>query len=466
MENFNKLNLRDGDIITEDKLAIIDSNTDKYNANKTEILSTLDSHTSQLNDIMHNIDVEFPRQDGESNDLARLQRAVDGITGGEILYIPNTLNCGGEITINKPITIKGRKKPIYNNDTQLHLENTGTCLHNTRIKINSSNVVLKNFGMETVGGNGITYGDTDISDISIENVSVRAKSHCYLFESYYNKVENITLINCDSHNATHGFISKTQKVKFINCNSYDIEMYGFGCISDNIPSATNKSLAQDNVFENCYSDSCNYPLVVYSRDYFSTNNSNKIGLDNLKVNIICNNCANGIYLGDYDNSSIGSDKTANTVYNIDLNINERSFVGSNSIEINNCGNLTLNGNITKNILYKKCENLKNNITKSTSLDSIKTESSGETTISIDLAQDFTIVLIKNTVSTQINRIRYPNGTVTNSKFVLLKICDSVSQITPSGNLLLNKILSGNGTGVLLKWANTYWQELIVDNSGM
>lgn len=41
MENFNKLNLRDGDIITEDKLAIIDSNTDKYNANKTEILNTI-----------------------------------------------------------------------------------------------------------------------------------------------------------------------------------------------------------------------------------------------------------------------------------------------------------------------------------------------------------------------------------------------------------------------------------------
>lgn len=56
MENFNKLNLKDGDIITEDKLAIIDSNTDKYNANKTEILNTLDSHTSQLNETVQNLE--------------------------------------------------------------------------------------------------------------------------------------------------------------------------------------------------------------------------------------------------------------------------------------------------------------------------------------------------------------------------------------------------------------------------
>lgn len=48
--SIEKLNLKTGDLVTESHFDIIDNNFQDYKDNKTEILNTLDSHTSQLNE--------------------------------------------------------------------------------------------------------------------------------------------------------------------------------------------------------------------------------------------------------------------------------------------------------------------------------------------------------------------------------------------------------------------------------
>lgn len=144
MENLNKLNFITGDVISEERMKIIDDNVDKYNANKTEILSTLDSHASQLNEsvnfgydeslfetskdrfesIFVNVKDFGAKGDDKTDDTEAIQKAINYCkTQGTSLYFPrgvylisNSLVLADANNTVRNFTMLGEySAPVYNN---------------------------------------------------------------------------------------------------------------------------------------------------------------------------------------------------------------------------------------------------------------------------------------------------------------------------------------------------------------
>ena len=350
-------------ILDENISAKLSADIDTINSQLDTINSQLDANNSQLNTINSQLDtiahifnVEFPRYSEETTDNNRLKRAIATLKDGDKLLLDGEYNFTPEkISINKKITIIGKKMPYYNGNT---LE-SGTILNNVGFLLEDSNITVANLGLNSPNiDNGFQANTIGVFNINIKNCVVIAQAHCYLFESYNGNVFNVNVKDCESYNAIHGFISKASNVNFINCKANNHRSYGFGNIADNIQdgSANNRN----NRVLNCTSYTCGFGFICYSRDTKSTNNQNNIYLrDLIWSNCFAYDCGINYFIGDTENTP--TEQTYNYVQNVILdNCQEIGGSSSKSIAIGRCNNSYINNfTFSTPVLYKY--NLKPNV---------------------------------------------------------------------------------------------------------
>lgn len=437
----------------------------------TELAIKVEQNTTQLNDIAINFE-SFPRLSDETNDYNRFTRAYSSLNEGETLFFSNkTYDFGGNsITLDKNINLKGAKKPYYDLTNKTFIEGTGTIFKNVKIIFHGKGYTVENIAnqSETID-NGFEGNTGDCSNVEIKNCACKCSSHAYLFESYNGDVNDIKISDSEAYDCTHGFISKAPDTQFINCYSANMSQYGFGFISDNIPSANKKGVASGGMAFNCKADNCLRGICMYSRDMYSEDNSNGIMLSKVKlISFKAKNCTTGFMFGDGLVTTTGV--TYNPIYDIECYgcSSEHTDNSEVSLEIKKVNRLTfegyIDGVINHNGLFVRDVNLKIQSplgNKNKLVDNIVINDNTQYP-SLELKNMYeNTVKFQNTATTIVKGLL--GGNFNSGDILTLLIDDDftyLSNADTSSNMVFKKALYTNkGTWVKLKYDGSKWNEI-------
>lgn len=144
-------------------------------------------------------------------------------------------------------------------------------------------LVIENLGVDNPTGNAISSVGPSMNGILLRNLVTNAGNHNYLFEQFGVDNQgatggNVWIENPEMHGGPNGVAIKCKNVWVTNGIAHDISVQAYVAVSDNIESATIYNRAQNVTFLNCrVGDRCTqYGGRVYSRDAFSTNNTNNV----------------------------------------------------------------------------------------------------------------------------------------------------------------------------------------------
>lgn len=446
---------------------VIGARTDSKNVAHKNLKARLDRFDSQLDTIAININ-SYPKI-GAETELARIIRVISSVPEGSTILFPNSeyiLN--GDIVINRKVNLKGQDRPIYDilNDQMLN----GVIFKDGKIRPNTDGITIENIGVFSLTyDNGFEGTQGACSNIIIKNCIARVRSHGFLFESYNGLNTDILIKDCITYKSTHGFISKAMNVTFDNCKAYNHEGgYGFGSISDNIPGATKRAIANNNNHINCYAKNCERGFSFYCRDMYSTDNSNNMEMKNLKMlNCIANSCTYPLMLGDIVSSTEHSRLTVSDAI-ID-NFTEYGTAQNYSIRLGYSINCKINNPILSKLIdYTKYAsrisvNEFNSDRKNPKFYNIQVLEQNSNFPTVDCTDNRLTFKTNNTNTTNIK------GLLKGLKGVEITIYindNNTSILSGQGNIILSKsILKGKGSYVILKFDGTSWQELyLFDNN--
>lgn len=248
-----------------------------------EIKDGLDKTNKQLLEIKTEINSLsfFPRLANESDDYNRILRAINNTQDGGTIKFPlgtYYLNAN-DIIIKKSLTLIGAGMDE-------------TIISGGGIKIESSNVNISDLTVTALSKeNAFQCNNGACGIIRITRCKGIAKSHSFLFESYNGTVQNVICEDCVSVNSIHGFISKAYDATFRNCKAQNhVSGFGFGIITDNIPSKTQIGACSYNNIINCEAYNCSSGVRSYCRDKHNSsttlrcNNNNISGFKAIKCN--------------------------------------------------------------------------------------------------------------------------------------------------------------------------------------
>ena len=257
---------------------------DEYDNYKNEIKNArggqvnLKTRLDNFGEQLDNIETEinslsfFPRLANETDDYNRILRAIDNTKTGGVIKFPSgtyELNAN-DIVISKSLTIigDGIDKTIFSGGS---------------MQIESSNVNISDLTVLALSKqNAFQCNNGSYGNIRISRCKGSAISHSFLFESYNGTVQNIICDDCISINSIHGFISKAYDITFKNCKAYNhISGFGFGIITDNIPSETQIGACSYNNIINCEANNCSSGVRSYCRDKYSSNTTLKCNNNNI-----------------------------------------------------------------------------------------------------------------------------------------------------------------------------------------
>jgi uncharacterized Zn-binding protein involved in type VI secretion len=167
----------------------------------------------------------------------------------------------------------------------------GTLLVGSITLATRTDVSLADFSLDaTAAGtnlNGIVGPTNSVRRIRVSRVYTRSRNHGQLWEQNRASspasadVQDVIVTDCKTSGAVagaqtgNGFVSKARGVHFIRCLAYDT-IQAFAAVSDNINGATTYSRAQDTYFIDCDGEANSFGWRVYSRDAFSTDNTNLV----------------------------------------------------------------------------------------------------------------------------------------------------------------------------------------------
>ena len=240
---------------------------------------------SQMDNIMYNIN-QFPRLKNETNDYNRFLRALQSIKSGSTLLFDGTYDFGTQaLPITKSVHLKGK-----NIETSI--------IKNGLINIKASNVTFSDFFIDSINyADGFKANDVSCENIHIYNCKTNVKAHGYLFESYNGTVKNVLVENCIAENGIHGFINKATNVTFKDCVSNNLRTFGFGCISDNIPSENNIGECINGNIINCKVNNCGCGFATYIRNRH--NDTVNFKCENININgMFISGCNQALSLGE------------------------------------------------------------------------------------------------------------------------------------------------------------------------
>lgn len=294
--------------------------------------------TAELATIEINVDKFGATGDGVTDDTQAIEDAISFAPIGATVKLPgNGYKITRDILLEKTITIKGRKRPVYDGSKFIN----GTYLDGFGFKINNaSNVTIEDIGVITASDNAFEIRGNSNDSIIEECIGI-ARDHSFLIEEYEGSIERTVVRNCFSFKSIHGFVSKAKRTMFENCHAFNHTSNGFVIVSDNIKGASLKGLALSNTLLNCTTTECLLGYNAYSRDYHSENNSNEITLEDLTL-INCHafsSTGHGFMFGDGLNAPSGM--TYNPVLYVNmLNCYERGQL-NNSLRIERATNIVV-----------------------------------------------------------------------------------------------------------------------------
>ena len=247
---------------------LINIKYDEMLVKHTEISNKITNANEQLNTIKNEINslTFFPRLTNETDDYNRILRAIENTKSGGIIKFPSgnyQLN-GNDIIISKSLSFIGDGLDR-------------TIIGGGSIQIESSNVNISDLTVLALSKeNAFQCNNGEYGNIRITRCKGSAKSHSFIFESYNGTVQNIICDDCISINSVHGFISKAYDVTFKNCKAYNhISGFGFGIITDNIPSQTQIGACSYNNIIKCEAYNCSSGVRSYCRDKYDSDTSLK-----------------------------------------------------------------------------------------------------------------------------------------------------------------------------------------------
>jgi hypothetical protein len=359
---------------------------------------------------------------------------------------------------NAGITIEG-VKPYWNG-----VNLTGGTVIIGKISIRATGVEVYNLGFENLsvatGSNGIEVRSATL--VGIENCLFNVYNHGVLIEEYGTTVSDITVKDCDSFFGIHGFVSKAKRVKFINCRSFNASQDGFALVSDNITGVSAPSQCLDNSLTDCEAHDTNIGFNIYSRDYFSTNNSNNITLRDL----VLTNCktsnviAYGYSIG--DSSATPAGRTYNDVKDVSILGCISKAPATWHIKFGKCDGVTVVGsNLGPMDKTTDSKNLKfpGNNNASTSFGDVSyNEILQVNSATPNISTGETYFETANTASTVITAIQ--GGKV--GQVIKILINDDNTVIARSSNLEISRYVRGTGSYLELKLAPAAdkWVEVI------
>lgn len=208
----------------------------------------------------------FPRLTNETDDYNRFLRAIGNTKSGGTIKIPSgnyDLN-GNDIVISKSLSFIGQGLDR-------------TTITGGSIQIESSNVTISDLTVLALSKqNAFQCNNGAFGNIRITRCKASAISHSFLFESYNGVVQNVVCDDCISINSIHGFISKAYAVTFKNCIAQNHPSgFGFGIITDNIPSQTQIGACSYNHIISCEAYNCSSGVRSYCRDKYSASTTLK-----------------------------------------------------------------------------------------------------------------------------------------------------------------------------------------------
>lgn len=405
--------------------------------------------------------------DGTTDDYAVIKLAMDeAISTNRTLYFPTppvSYCISQKLVINTKVKWVGQESPTYNGTDKLE---KGVVIEGQGIYISGGNShYFENIGVQNPNNaNGFQILGS-VTNTIFNNCMSLARDHCYLMESYEGTVDSIKLINCKAYKATHGFITKSKNTIFERCEAYNIlGGYGFGFVSDNIIGASKKGISTDCKAIACSAYNCDVGFASYSRDMFSSNNTNGISQSGLTL-IGCSvtDCPNGYLLGDTGTPSTGV--SYNPIYNVNLiSCSERKgSKGVNSLLIGRVYGLNVIGGTIENPYaipsYSNASNLyfselNSLLSKNGTYSDIETFSVNVGTPSVLTGR--TIFKTANTATTSITNILSGKE----NRLITLLISDDFTTINNGGNFSLKRAsFSKKGSWVVMKLQDGIWTEI-------
>lgn len=244
--------------------------------------------------------------DGKTDDTQSINNMLDTMTDGSTLYFPaGKYVIKSNIIISKRLNIIG-VKPLYADGDLIN----GSVINGAGIyfKSGSTGSIIDGIGVITGGSfaNAFDIHGT-ITGIRINNAVAIARDHGFLIESYNGLVEDIKVSNSEAHDGIHGFISKASQITFDNCLAIDLKYWGFGVITDNIPSVNMVGAAIHNHIHNSRAVRCGIGFSQYRRNYFGSDETKVPCLGNQFMGITAEGCNNSLSIGDTP-GDIGSGK--------------------------------------------------------------------------------------------------------------------------------------------------------------
>lgn len=144
-------------------------------------------------------------------------------------------------------------------------------------------LVVENLGIDNPTGNAVQSVGPSMNGIFLRNLLTNAGNHNYLFEQYSTDNlgatgGNVWIENPEMHGGPNGVAIKCKNVWVTNGIAHDISVQAYVAVSDNIQSAAIYNRAQNVTFLDCrLGQRCaQYGGRVYSRDAFSTANTNNV----------------------------------------------------------------------------------------------------------------------------------------------------------------------------------------------
>ncbi|GAB3961224.1 hypothetical protein GCM10028805_60190 [Spirosoma harenae] len=355
------------------------------------------------------------------------------------------------------VRIQGSK--AYWNGTTV----TGGTILNGSITVYGNKNEISQLGITNASGNGVVIRD-NASDNKVENVIFAVQNHGVLMEQFGGTAKGNVIKSCDAYGGIHGFVSKSANAVFTDCRSFSASVDGFALVSDNITGTAYPSICINNKLINCEAYSGNSGIVIYSRDYSSTTNTNNIQLTSLAIigGTIDGMSAYGIRVGD-EATGVPGGNTWNDVRNITINSVSINNVTTQAIKyLRSNGVVTIGSQFTSNpdkssTVAKNLTFLANagtnfsmgNLVYNTVL------TLNSTSPSVDFGD--TYYETQNTVSTVISAIT--GGKV--GKVVWIYINDDYTVFSQSSTLDIRRFVGGKGSILVLKYndAGNKWVEL-------
>lgn len=235
--------------------------------------------------------------DGSTDDLAAINNMIANSADGDTLFFPSgNYILSNSVMISKKINLVGTM-PIYDSGDLVK----GTVFRGGGIYFQTGSSGSKVSGIGVVTGPNVANGfdiHGTISSITIDRCITIARDHGYLIESYLGLVQNVKVLNCEAHDGIHGFISKATRTTFFNCLAQGLSSWGFGIISDNIPSASSIGTAIDNKVINCRAIKVGIAFAQYRRNYFEDNGATVPCSGNQFLGCSNQDCSIGLLIGD------------------------------------------------------------------------------------------------------------------------------------------------------------------------